>query len=329
MKRILQYLFGLLLLAVLLSLVEAEPLISALSEITLEVFIYLMLVSVLLIYISALKWQLFLRELGNAVHIVRLFNLYLVGYFVNMILPSFLGGDAVRSFYAGKKAGQHQALAATILERYTGFVAMILLGLLFSFWSQFVTTELALFLYGVAAALVLGTLIALSDTASALLLRLPFGSVVVPHLMKVQEGFHLAGKNKALLLKALLLSLLFHMVTVVNVIVAAWAVGWNDPPAQALFVVLPFILLLSAIPLAPGGLGIQEGAYYYFLQLIGATPAEALGVGIVLRAKVFLLSLIGGVVWLNIRKKITKSESSVLIDQALTADESVSAAVDN
>ena len=62
--------------------------------------------------------------------VLHLFNLYLVGYFVNLFMPSYLGGDLVRSWYAGKEIGQHEALAATILERYTGFVAMIVLAIL-------------------------------------------------------------------------------------------------------------------------------------------------------------------------------------------------------
>ncbi|NBO19859.1 MAG: hypothetical protein EBV03_11695, partial [Proteobacteria bacterium] len=98
--------------------------------------------------------------------------------------------------------------------------------------------------------------------------------------------------------KALLLSVLFHSVTVVNTVAAGYVVGWDNPPIRELFVVLPLILLVGALPITPSGLGIQEGAFFYFLGGLGASPGQALGIALVLRAKSYLLALLGWLCWI-------------------------------
>lgn len=307
--RFLKYLFSILLLLALVYLVDFAELWKALKELSFEAIFYLALLSVLLIYVSALKWKFFLDNFKTGASLWLLFKLYLVGYFVNLLVPSYVGGDLARSWYVGKKVGQHEALAATILERYTGFVAMLLLALCFMWFVDLVTFEIKLAVVLISIGLAVITYVALSPRALALLESLGRLDKVIKHLKKIQLALHLANRNRALLFKALGLSLIFHTLTVINTIAAAYAVGWFDPPLWELFVVLPLILLIGAIPVAPAGLGIQEGAFLFFLSGIGATPAQALGVGVVLRAKLYVLALIGGLIWPGI--KANKDQSLV------------------
>jgi len=295
--RIAKTFFGLAVLALLLWAVDFRKLIDAFSHLTLESIIYLVLMSVVLIHVSALKWEMFLESLGGKIPVARLFRLYIVGYFVNLVLPSYLGGDAVRSFYAGKSVGQHEALAATILERYTGLVAMVTLGIVASFVRSDVPWQIrgAMLLVGLGLAVI--TVAALSSRAIDLFERIPHLARVTKHLYKIQEGLHLARTDTPLLTKAMGFSFAYHLLTVVNTIVAATAVGWWNPPFMDLVVVLPLVLLVSAIPLSPSGLGIQEGAWVFFLQSIGATPAQAMGIALVLRAKSYIIAIFGYFFW--------------------------------
>jgi uncharacterized membrane protein YbhN (UPF0104 family) len=95
------------------------------------------------------------------------------------------------------------------------------------------------------------------------------------------------------LFQSMLLSLLFHGLTVVNTQVAAWAIGAPPIAFGGLFVVLPLILLLGSIPLTPQGLGVQEGMWVFFLGQIGVSPADSLAISLVLRAKSYLLGAAG------------------------------------
>lgn len=302
----LKYIFAVLVLGILVYFVDVRELWQALSELTYEIVLYLALLSVALIYISALKWKLFIEAFNAQASVARLFQLYLVGYFVNLLAPSYVGGDIVRSWYLGKRVGQHEALAATILERYTGFVAMVSLSFVFMWSVERVTFEIKLVVFMVALGLLAITVLALSEKMLVWFERFiaHFGEGArksVQHVRKIQDSFRLVKSDRKLLVKALALSFLFHSLAVVNTVAAAYAVGWFHPPIWELFVVLPLILLIGAIPVAPSGLGIQEGAFLFFLQGIGASPAQALGVGIVLRAKSYVLALCGGLIWLSIR----------------------------
>lgn len=272
------------------------------SQITVPSIIYLMFISLVLVYISALKWKLFLEVYAEKVSIIKLFSLYLVGYFINLIIPSYVGGDAVRSWHIGKKVGQHQALAATVLERYTGIVAMLSMAFVFM-WFIDVTMQIELLIAAMTLGCALASILILSPFFVAILEKLRLPEKIMRHFLRVRDALNLARTNIPLFSKALLLSYLFHTVAVVNVMAAAYAVGWTEVPVLSLFIVLPIILLIGSVPITPSGLGLQEGAYYFFLQSLGATSTEATAVALILRAKSYVLALIGGIIWLFIKKE--------------------------
>ncbi len=278
--------------------VDFSGLRSAFQGMSLPAISLMLLISLILLYVSALKWSLFLRQFGSRISVLRLFALYFLGYFINLLAPSYIGGDAARSYYVGKDVGQHSAAAATILERYTGLVAMLSLGLVFAWFVDLVTQPMKLAIVFAAIGLALITLMALSPGTIAKFEKLPILKKIAPHLKKIQEGFHIAKSNPRLIAKALVLSYLYHTFTVINVLATAYVVGWMHPPLTDLFVALPLVLLISAIPLTPNSLGIQEGAYFYFLTGLGATGPQALAIGIVLRAKQYILAVFGGLVFL-------------------------------
>ncbi len=301
-QRLIKNVFAIALIAALFLVVDLKELKTAFLQLTWQSITCLLLISVILIYISALKWSLFVETLAFKVSVIKLFGLYLVGYFINLLLPSYVGGDAVRSFYIGKRVGHYEAFSATILERYTGIVAMVVLALVCMWMSPLVTwqVKVAVVLFAVGVGVV--TYLALSPGALKKMGSWPYLGNLAEHLGRIQEGFRQVGKDKHALIRAMALSFVYHMFTVMNVVVAAYALGWQTPPITDLFVVLPLILLIGSLPVSPSGLGIQEGAYYYFLQGVGATPAQAFGVGLLLRAKSYVLAIFGGIIWLCLRE---------------------------
>ncbi len=304
MKQMWKKIIATVVLVALLWLVDVRQLIATLGNVTPALLLYFLFISVALIYVSALKWKFFLESHrgSKGVSLWKLFRLYLLGYFVNLLLPSYLGGDAARSFYIGRDVGQHQAAAATVLERYTGLAAMVLLALVFMWFSPLTTASIRATVLIIAVGLGTLTAVALSPKILTLVTSHRYLGGARRHLEKIQSSFQLARSNKPLLIRSLLLSFLYHSLTVINTLTAAYAVGWVHPPAAELFVVLPLILLIGAVPITPSGLGIQEGAFVYFLRGLGASGAEALGIAILLRAKSYVLALAGWVVWLDLRR---------------------------
>lgn len=292
-----KYLIALIILALIFYQVGLAELWDQLSEVTLGSVIYLLLIGVLLIYISALKWQMFLEVFAERIPVIRLFLLYLVGYFVNMILPSYVGGDALRSWQVGKKVGQHQALAATVLERYTGGLAMLSLAFCFMWFLEAVTPAIKMTIAVLFLSYLMLSVFALSQSLLSLMRALRVPEKLIGHFDKLRDALNFARRNPALFFKAMSLSYLFHFVTVINVMAAAIAVGWHTIPFYDLIVVLPIILAIGFLPVTPSGLGLQEGAFYFFLQILGASPAQATAVAVLLRAKTYVLALCGGMAW--------------------------------
>jgi uncharacterized protein (TIRG00374 family) len=278
--------------------VSARELLSALSQVSLRDICILLALSFLLIGVSVVKWRLFLQHLGISSSLRKLFGLYLVGYFVNVFAPSFIGGDVVRSLALGPKVNRAHAVSATALERYTGVVAMLAMALVACCVSSVVTHEIVLVVVTAATGCALVTWLLFSGWLNVVARKVPLPAKVVRIVETVHEGLVLGVNDRRLLVRALALSLVFHLLTIINTAAVGTAVGWAEIPLGGLLVVVPLILLVGAVPISPQGLGIQEGAFVFFLHSVGATTSQALAIALVLRAKSYLLALCGGAVWL-------------------------------
>jgi uncharacterized protein (TIRG00374 family) len=307
--------FAILLFSALLYFVDVSELINAFRELKLRDILSLIVLSVVLIWLSALKWQLFIKAGGNQASVVHLMKLYTIGYFFNSFVPSVIGGDVARSYHLGRKLeNQKDAFIATFLERFTGLLAMALLGALFAISGSEVTKGVQLAIYLIALVCIVLAAMCFSKVIGEFLfgLAIKIVSVSLPRkyakkigtiLEKINIAMSSARGNKKLFFQAMLLSIIFHVAAVLNTYVAAIAIGWQNPSFSGLFVVVPLVLLVSMVPITPNGLGIQEGAFLFFLKRIGATATEGLAVGIILRAKVFILALVGGLLLLSLKKE--------------------------
>jgi uncharacterized protein (TIRG00374 family) len=132
-------------------------------------------------------------------------------------------------------------------------------------------------------------------------------------LDRIHEGLMWGVEDKTLVGKTLVISLMFHVLTVVNTAAVANAIGWTAVPWASLLIVVPLILIVGAVPVSPQGLGIQEGAFVFFLSSVGATSDQALAIALVLRVKSYLLAVLGGFLWLGVRGPKRATDSPELI----------------
>lgn len=315
MFKTFRFLLVLVIFGALFWAVGLENVIETLKNIDIFYIGILILLSVVMIWASCLKWQLFIRAGGDDAGIFRLMRLYTIGYFFNIFIPAYIGGDVARSYQLGKYIkNQKNAFAYTFLERFTGLLAMALLGVTFATVGTNVTQGLELAIYSVGACAIYLGLICFIASFSQYNARILFSllktfglkkisSKIESFYEKAEKAMEFGRSNLPLFLKAMGLSIFFHFLTIVNTYVAALAVGWLDPNFGALFVVVPLVLLVSLAPITPSGLGVQEGAFTVLLQRIGGTEAQGLGVGLVLRAKVMVVAMVGGLLLLWARKQ--------------------------
>ena len=302
LKRYVKYVVAIIAVGLVALFVDLSAVKSALQSVSLKDLMILLALSFLLVYVSVVKWQAFLERLGITAARPHLFRLYLVGYFVNLLMPSAVGGDVVRSVYVGKNVDKVRAVSATILERYTGLLAMVVMASVSVCFAPTVTRQIQVLTVLVVLGVIAGTVLVASGALEWLLSRLRCPERVVARVARMHEALRWGLSDRSLLVKVGLLSFLFHILTVVNTVAVASAVGWTTAPWADLFVVVPLILLVGAVPISPQGLGLQEGAFVFFLHSVGASTGQALAIALVLRAKSYVLALFGAVAWVSLSK---------------------------
>jgi len=259
------------------------------------------LVGVLINMSSALKWYMLIRARNLVVGYWRIFSYYLIGQFYNLVLPTSVGGDVVRSYELGKFTGkQADALASVFVERYTGVLVLLLvsgvavLSRLAVFNVDFVIISLIAFtlLLGFIAWMIFD--VRLYRWFKAVMSnKLPASRAIFTKVDKLLLSIDVYKSNRRALVWAFVNSFVFYFIAVVNVYVTALVftdtVGFMD-----ILIATPIIMLIMNIPLSVGNLGLMEFAYINIFQLMGYSPALGLSVAILMRLKSLFDGAMGG-----------------------------------
>lgn len=279
-----------------------RELIEMLKNARFDILLLSLAVGILINMSSALKWYMLVRAKGIIAGYWRIFCYYLIGQFYNQILPTSVGGDVVRSYQLGKYAGrQADALASVFVERYSGVLVLLLVA------SIAVISQLALFgvkfvlfsLFGFSCVLGIVAWMLLDHRFYLWVRRhtvasLPFSGKIFDKLDKLLDSINVYRQNRAALMWAVINSLVFYFIAVVNVYVTCLVFDLNISFVDML-VATPIIMLIMNIPISIGNLGLMEFAYISIFQLLGYSPALALSVALLMRVKSLFDAAIGGV----------------------------------
>lgn len=279
----------------------------------------------LAVALSAAKWGVLLRAAGIAVHLPRLLTYQWVAEFFNNFLPAQVGGDVMRGYaLAADTHRRADAAASVLIDRFLGlFVFMLAAAVAASVmlvWgrpdgTRFGGDELLAMqvMAGGSVAITL-TLVAvlvamlsrrLKRLAERLLALLPLSSKTMPIWQKLADAFNVYRHQYG----ALFLTALGSGAIVLLTSVQIWLIAGSMAPGTLslvdVLVINPIIvLLLVAVPLSPGGLGVRQGAFSIMFYLIGAGGDLGYVVGLLQQFIVYLVSLPGLLIWLAGRRRI-------------------------
>jgi hypothetical protein len=79
-------------------------------------------------------------------------------------------------------------------------------------------------------------------------------------------------------------------------------------PMLALFVIVPTIFCISALPITPSGLGVRENLFVIMLATLGVARKSSLSLSLLAYAASLFWSMVGGVVYAGLREKENLSE---------------------
>jgi uncharacterized protein (TIRG00374 family) len=228
------------------------------------------------------------------------------GVLYSAFLPGGISGDAVRA-YLFMKAVPNRRLAilgAMVLDRVLGLVSMVFLGLIAAFYMAINVAFIRPYLAGFTAiflALVGGVALLhfiggrhRHDEAAA-----PKGLVEIiwSKVTRMVASLRIHEYAPRVLTMAVLQSMVIHLLVVVLIFLCS--VHSNAGlDFLGVFVATPIGLLVNAIPLSPGGLGIGENAFELLYRTIGGRN----GANSFLLARVFIYSpAIVGLVYVLMR----------------------------
>ena len=236
--------------------------------------------------LSAWKWQLLLRARGAEVSLLSCCRIYAAGMFGNLWLPTNVGGDALRAALLARQTpelGRANALASILVERLTGFAALLFIA------------ALALLARGASAqgwqtiALALVILVGLGVIWRASR-RLSHPKILS---LRAALDFYWRRDNRAVLAGAMALSLLFQMSQVLLNIGLARAANLALP-VRVFWWLGPLLSLSGLVPAGIGGLGVREAAALALLRGWNVASGQIVGWSLLWQATVWLASLPGG-----------------------------------
>jgi glycosyltransferase 2 family protein len=267
------------------------------------------------ILLGMLRWRMVLRVQGLELSLARTAEISLVAHFFNSFLLGSTGGDLLKAYYAARETHHKktEAVITVVVDRLVGLFAMLLFASLMMLPNlQLLSTHRRLAALAWLILLMLGAsgfLVALSfwggvrhtlPRARDWLRRLPKGDL----LERALEACREFGRVKGFLARMLGLSMALNVFCVLQIMVIARGLGLDISPV-ALFVIVPVIVCISALPITPSGLGVRENLYVLMLTVpeIGVDPTRALALSLLAYAGSLAWSVVGGIVYATRRDR--------------------------
>jgi len=257
----------------------------------------------------AWRWQTVLSGMGAVVPYVNVLKQYLVGLFFSNLMPSAVGGDAVKVFYLGRDIGYMQAGASVMVDRFLGFFWLSVLGATLS-WTSGASTPLLVLNRNLL------TTTAATFTLALLIIWLVPPDRIVPQSLR-RRGYSLVARLETLAghvraagshPRTLLLSgvIVFSYIALVAVVYRAFftAAGVASPDLLPIMNVLVSTAVFVNVPISVGGIGLREQLHYLLFAELGVVKEASVSISLVMYAFSLAVSLAGYVIWLRIKPTI-------------------------
>jgi uncharacterized protein (TIRG00374 family) len=289
--------------------IDLSETVEVLADADPAYFVLTFAIMALTVFPMAWRWQLLLAGKGVSERLPWLTRAYFTGYAAGQILPTAIGGDAMRIYETSRRhPGRGGTIAGSVvLERAIGGAATLALAA--------VGFVLALGEYDVGAYLwiegffVVGT-VALGFVVFSRSARRPLKRVV-PLLTALRverpvralyEGMHEYRSNARLLVLAFGLTLAIQAVRILAIWTSGKAVGIDLSP-RPYYVMGPLLFLVMLVPFTLNGFAVREAFFVSFLGTLGVSADAAFAAGFLFFLVTVAMALPGGLIlaWENLR----------------------------
>jgi uncharacterized protein (TIRG00374 family) len=233
----------------------------------------------------AWRWQLLLAAKRIVEPLSWLTRTYFVAYTANQVLPTSLGGDAVRIYETSRRHRGQAGLitGSVVLDRALGGIATVALAAI-GFVLAFGHYDLGAYLwiegFFVVATVVAGFVAFSARVRHRLRWVAPLAARVRLErpLRAVYEGIHSYRVNGRLLLALALATIGVQAVRILPVWLVARAVG-IDLSIRPFYVMGPVLFFVLLFPFTINGLAVREAFFVSFLGELGIDAERAFAAG--------------------------------------------------
>lgn len=223
--------------------------------------------------LTALRWREIVAICSYRLSFAKALRFTFIGQFFSQVLPSTVGGDAVRIWLLARDgAGWPTAIYSVLIDRVVGVSALAIMVVACLGWTLNLihdpTARIALGLIGFGALAAALVFLALGLQYLRIMERwwvtryLATASRLAWRLCRSTAGIHVAA-----------LSLAIHLLTVTVAWGAAMAAHASVDFTQALFLVLP-VILVATIPISIAGWGVRESAMILAFSYAGLAETD-------------------------------------------------------
>jgi uncharacterized protein (TIRG00374 family) len=257
----------------------------------------------------ALRWQWLMRAQSMPDSFAWLTRAYFVSYTAGQILPTSIGGDAMRVYETARRHPGRTAdvTAIVLLERGLGGASTVLLGAI-GFVLALGTYDVGAYLW-IEGAFVLGTLVLIflffARTARPLLIRtqpLLRRLRIERHMRAFYDGVHHFRGHVRLIIGVFVFTTVIQAVRILAIWAGGKAVGIDLGP-RIYYVMGPLFFLVLLVPFTLNGIAVREAFFVSFLGSVGVPADQAFASGFLFFLVTAMLALPGAAIllWEGVR----------------------------
>lgn len=267
------------------------------------------------VFLGVIRWRMVLEVQGLHLPLRRATGITFVAQFFNSFLLGSTGGDLIKAYYAARETHHKktEAVVTVFVDRLIGLWSMLLFAAMMMLPnSNLILSHEKL---GASALLILGLLAGCTTVlflafwgglskrfprARGFLRKLPKGEMLERSLDSCRQF----GRHRAFIFKAALISMAVNAVCVLQVMTLSRGLGLTISPV-ALFVIVPIVSCISAMPITPSGIGVRENLFVLMLAApaINIPETTALSLSLLTYSGSLFWSLVGGVVYVSLKEK--------------------------
>ncbi len=260
-----------------------------------------LVVSMLGVLVRGVRWQILVQDQGVSASLRELTGLWFISFLFTNLLPSGIGGDAVKAYELSRSTKQGAQVVSTVLvDRFMGLFALqaiALIALIFS-W-RLIPFQIVIFTVVIfGASLLVAWVVSSKPLWSGLAQRVPLFARFLA--IKSVNGLvnSLQNYSRSALLRSFAVGLAFNVLLITMNILLGTALGASLPvPYYMVFVPITSVVLV--VPISFAGLGVREGTYVFLFTQAGLAQEVALSLALM----VYVIGtvapgVVGGIIYL-------------------------------